>query len=766
MNARYLRRQQIGIIFTGFLISMSSVIPLLMGVKLFGQRDVTPITFGIANVIITWGIFRYGLFDIVPIARDVVIEHAEAGVVVLDLENHVVDINPATRTFNPGMKYSPGKTFEQLFHIWQSYLQQFLDNKQTTFDITDVVGNDKKYYRLIFSPLFVQRNNHVGTLLTIYNMTWHFETQDIITQHNRNLQLAAEVSRKITTVLDIDELLPQIAQTTAEVFHLYYVAVFIFDEASQKLQIAAGSGDVENIEDAKLDVLITDDSLLVAHAGLKREVVQATDTQSHPGYRNSPSLPETRTEIALPMIVGDKLMGVLDLQAVEPNRFQEDTVRLLSNLAEQIAIAVNNSQTFQRARQLQAETEILYRIGRELNAASTYADIIHVIVSVLDANYNIYLSLFDTFDAKTAQTAIDVACWIHQEGRIAVNLQTYPAELVPDMWAGHVYVVNTISDLDFDPNLRSLMSQQNMKSALGVSLWVKERRLGTLYFLSDQPYTFSSIEKRVLEGLADVVAATTERIRLFDEQIQTAERLREVDSMKSQFLASMSHELRTPLNAILNFTEIVALEKLGSLTERQKSVLQKSLDSGKHLLDLINDVLDMTKIESGMMELFVEDQIDLYEELRSIIPATEILLKDKPVALIQDIDSNLPTILGDRRRIRQILLNLFSNAVKFTDEGSITLSVKTKSDGSLLFAVIDTGPGIPLDQQRMIFEPFVQTETGIKQNEGTGLGLPISRRLAEAHGGSLWVESEPGDGAAFYLSLPIRAVELEGMLQK
>jgi signal transduction histidine kinase len=228
----------------------------------------------------------------------------------------------------------------------------------------------------------------------------------------------------------------------------------------------------------------------------------------------------------------------------------------------------------------------------------------------------------------------------------------------------------------------------------------------------------------------------------------------------------MSHELRTPLNAILNFTEIVALEKLGSLTERQKSVLQKSLDSGKHLLDLINDVLDMTKIESGMMELFVEDQIDLYEELRSIIPATEILLKDKPVALIQDIDSNLPTILGDRRRIRQILLNLFSNAVKFTDKGSITLSVKTKSDGSLLFAVIDTGPGIPFDQQSMIFEPFVQTETGIKQNEGTGLGLPISRRLAEAHGGALWVESEPGDGAAFYLSLPIRTVELEGMLQK
>lgn len=257
----------------------------------------------------------------------------------------------------------------------------------------------------------------------------------------------------------------------------------------------------------------------------------------------------------------------------------------------------------------------------------------------------------------------------------------------------------------------------------------------------------------------EVQKARAELETLYSEQVKVAEKLRAVDTMKSQFLASMSHELRTPLNAILNFTEFVATGMLGEVNDEQVDALNKALDSGRHLLSLINDVLDITKIESGMMKLFIEHDIDIHAELGQVIATAETLINDKPgVKFIKDIDAPLPKLAGDRRRLRQILLNLISNAVKFTEEGSVTLSVKQRGD-SLLFAVIDTGPGIEDADKTMIFEPFRQTETGIRHANGTGLGLPISKRLVESHHGRLWVESEHGEGSAFYFTIPLERTE-------
>jgi signal transduction histidine kinase len=234
--------------------------------------------------------------------------------------------------------------------------------------------------------------------------------------------------------------------------------------------------------------------------------------------------------------------------------------------------------------------------------------------------------------------------------------------------------------------------------------------------------------------------------------------------MKSQFLASMSHELRTPLNAILNFTEFVALGILGPVNDEQIDALNKSTDSGRHLLSLINDVLDMTKIESGMMKLFVEADIDPQAEIAQVVNTVQSLLADKPeVKLTTDIAPDLPRLTGDRRRIRQVLLNLLSNAVKFTEEGSITLQAQRQGE-HLRFSVIDTGAGIAPADQAIVFEPFRQTETGIRHAGGTGLGLPISKRLVEAHGGVLWVESIVGKGSTFSFTLPIDSDALKAQL--
>jgi signal transduction histidine kinase len=265
--------------------------------------------------------------------------------------------------------------------------------------------------------------------------------------------------------------------------------------------------------------------------------------------------------------------------------------------------------------------------------------------------------------------------------------------------------------------------------------------------------------RETLEARAQLAERARE-LEQANEALRLAkERAEQADRAKSQFLASMSHELRTPLNAILNFTEMTAMGVLGPVNERQREVLLKSLSSSRHLLALINDVLDINKMQAGMLNLFVEDNVSVQEELEVALGTVEPLLSGKPITLIQEVEEDLPPISGDRRRIRQILINLLANAARFTQEGSITLTARQTDEG-ILICVRDTGPGIPKDRQKTLFEPFVQTETGIRHAGGSGLGLAISKHLVEAHGGRLWVESEAGKGSAFYAVLPRRCAHV------
>ena len=231
------------------------------------------------------------------------------------------------------------------------------------------------------------------------------------------------------------------------------------------------------------------------------------------------------------------------------------------------------------------------------------------------------------------------------------------------------------------------------------------------------------------------------------------------DQVKSAFLASMSHELRTPLNAVLNFTQFVIDGDTGPVNEFQVELLSQVVSSGKHLLNLINDVLDMSKIEAGSLKLFIEDNIDVNHILVNVVATGNSLLNGKDVEIRSEIAPNLPLIRADGQRILQIFLNIISNACKFTAAGHITVSAQVK-DGQLITAISDTGPGIPAEDFDLVFEAFKQTKVGLQQGGGTGLGMPIARSLAEAHGGKLWMTSEVGKGTTFYVALPVESHQL------
>jgi signal transduction histidine kinase len=247
-------------------------------------------------------------------------------------------------------------------------------------------------------------------------------------------------------------------------------------------------------------------------------------------------------------------------------------------------------------------------------------------------------------------------------------------------------------------------------------------------------------------------------VRMAETQ-SARERAENADKVKSAFMASMSHELRTPLNAVINFTKFVADGTIGPVNEEQVDLLREVIDSAKHLLGLINDVLDMSKIEAGSLKLFIEENVNLSAILDSVVTTGKSLLDDKPVAIESDIDPNLPAIRADRQRVYQILLNIMSNACKFTDDGKIYVRAHREGD-DIKIAIQDSGPGIDPKDHEAVFQAFKQTEAGLRKGGGTGLGMPISKNLTEAQGGCLWLESKQGDGATFFVTLPIKSEQL------
>jgi signal transduction histidine kinase len=242
---------------------------------------------------------------------------------------------------------------------------------------------------------------------------------------------------------------------------------------------------------------------------------------------------------------------------------------------------------------------------------------------------------------------------------------------------------------------------------------------------------------------------------LFTEIDEKSRQLEIASQHKSQFLANMSHELRTPLNAILGYTELILDNIYGDTPEKMRAVLERLQANGKHLLGLINDVLDLSKIEAGQLTLDLADY-SLTDVVHTVITAVEPLASGKKLTLTADLALNLPPGHGDGRRLAQVLLNLVGNAIKFTDKGEVAIKA-AMSDSSFTVAVRDTGPGIAPSDQGKIFEEFQQADdSATKRKGGTGLGLSIAKRIIGMHGGRIWVESDVGKGSTFAFTIPVR----------
>jgi signal transduction histidine kinase len=272
---------------------------------------------------------------------------------------------------------------------------------------------------------------------------------------------------------------------------------------------------------------------------------------------------------------------------------------------------------------------------------------------------------------------------------------------------------------------------------------------GAFDFLT-KPIDFLDFETTIAKTIRHVEVLREARRRQAENQ-----QLESASQNKSRFLANMSHELRTPLNAVLGYTELILDEVYGKTPAKMREVLERIQRNGKHLLGLINDVLDLSKIEAGQLTLSLADY-SMQEVIASATSAVESLAKEKCIALNVELAPDLPPAHGDERKLTQVLLNLVGNAIKFTDRGEVAIKAAA-ANGSITVSVRDSGAGISEADQAKIFEEFQQAESSItREKGGTGLGLTISKRIVELHGGRIWVESSPGEGSTFSFTLPVR----------
>ncbi|HVG37084.1 MAG TPA: ATP-binding protein, partial [Thermoplasmata archaeon] len=326
-------------------------------------------------------------------------------------------------------------------------------------------------------------------------------------------------------------------------------------------------------------------------------------------------------------------------------------------------------------------------------------------------------------------------------GQTAITLE--PAQ-VPDITEPGAY----------DSRLRGNLIESGVRAILAVPMVREGQLIGCLVVSRNRPGNFPAEAVELLRTFGTQSALAIQNARLFHEIADKSRQLEAASQHKSEFLANMSHELRTPLNAIIGFSEVLSEKMFGDVNDKQAEYLQDILESGRHLLSLINDILDLSKIEAGRMEL-EQAEFDLPQAIQNALTLVRERALRRGIALHDVIDDRVADIRADERKVKQVILNLLSNAIKFTPEGGRIEVRAMPADGTIEVSVTDTGVGIAPEDQETVFEEFRQVGTADKKAEGTGLGLALSRKFIELHGGKIWVQSEVGRGSTFTFTLPV-----------
>jgi signal transduction histidine kinase len=501
-----------------------------------------------------------------------------------------------------------------------------------------------------------------------------------------------------------------------------------------------------------------------------KQVVHIDDVTAGSAPSPIARLGGARTLLMVPMLKEDEVIGAIGFYRQEVRPFSDKQIDLVKSFASQAVIAVENVRLLS---ELRARTTELARSVEELR---TLGEVSQTVNSTLDLE-----TVLNAIVTKAVQlTGTDAgAIYDYEETRGEFGLRsTYGMDegliaaikerhvRIGDVGVGQAAARRTplqIPDLRSEPVSEALepVLRAGFRALLIVPLLGADKVIGALVVRRRAPGEFPTSTVDLLQTFAAQSVLAIQNARLFSEIGDKSRQLEIASQHKSQFLANMSHELRTPLNAILGYTELILDGIYGDTPDKARAVLDRVQSNGKHLLGLINDVLDLSKIEAGQLTLSLTDY-SIKDVVHSVFSVVESLATAKQLALKIEVPPNLPTAHGDERRLAQVLLNLVGNAIKFTDTGEVAIKASA-SNGSYTLSVHDTGPGISETDRAKIFEEFQQADSSAtKTKGGTGLGLSISKRIVEMHGGRIWVDSNLGEGSVFSFTVPVTVEQQTG----
>jgi signal transduction histidine kinase/HAMP domain-containing protein len=585
------------------------------------------------------------------------------------------------------------------------------------------------------------------------------ELQEALEQQTATADVLRVISSSPT---DLQPVLDVVAKNAARVCEATDALVLRVD--GEFLQLVANSGEIR----ARTTKVPISRDWVGGRVVLERRAIHvhdlAAELEEYPDSRDFQKRAGARTTLVAPMLREGTPIGIIVIRRQEVRPFTDQQIALLETFADQAVIAIENVRLFQ---ELQARTQDLSQSLEETGALS---EVIRAVSSSLDlrevldtvARRAIALSGADgcgIFELSPGRKAFDVVVsqGLSREfvsavqglsvgvdhGTISRAAETGEPVQIPDIEDAHGYP------------FRALFLQEGLRSVLTVPMGGGDVARG-IVVVRRRPGLFDERVVNLMTALANQSKVAIANANLFREIEEKSHLLEVANRHKSEFLANMSHELRTPLNAIIGFSEVLLQRMFGELNPKQDEYLQDVLSSGRHLLSLINDILDLSKVEAGRMDLELA-RFDVPQALQD----TLVLVRERAVRhgidLHLEVDRRLGPLVADERKIKQVLLNLLSNAVKFTPQGGRVEVGAAPGDGGVEISVTDTGIGIAPENQELIFEEFRQVGGDYAhKREGTGLGLTLARKLVELHGGRLWVKSQPGQGSTFTFSIPER----------
>ena len=593
-----------------------------------------------------------------------------------------------------------------------------------------------------------------------------------VAARTHELQRSLEQQTAISEILrvisasptDVQPVMNAVAERAALLCGAPYARIMLIEGETLKSVAEYASESLGDARDLPTEAVPLDRTSLLGRAAIDRQTVHLADVlplldHEFPGAKTNMLRFGLRAVIAVPLMREDGVYGGLITARADPGPFAPDQIALVETFARQAAIAIDNVRLFNETREaLEHQTAT----SDVLRAMSRTTFELAPVLSTLIENATRFAKSDSGFVFIREG---DLFHLMASDGCPSEDVEYMRAHPMPPgrgSLAGRVALLHQIvqiEDAANDPTYMLTEAQRRIgfRSMLGVPMLRESEVIGVMTFWRNQVRPFAANEVRLVASFADAAVIAIENVRLFHEIREKSRQLEVANQHKSEFLANMSHELRTPLNAIIGFSEVLIERMFGELNDRQDDYLKDILNSGRHLLMLINDILDLAKVEAGRMDL----ELGTFHVPTAIDNAVTLIRERAlrhAITLGVDIDPTLDELVADERKFKQILVNLLTNAVKFTPDGGRVDVVARNRDGALEVAVCDTGIGIAKEDQEAVFEEFRQVGRHYtNKQEGTGLGLTLTRRFVELHGGRIWLQSEPEKGSTFTFTIPLQA---------